>query len=120
MNREQRRLMEREERRQKSQEGSSRREQAAARVSAAPAERTSLWKRLTTFLHDVRLEMKKVSWPTQQQMVAGRQHPTTRVLVDLEVETGRVVRGVPFVVVHASSGQWLVEQVDLQRVMSGY
>ena len=70
MNREQRRLMEREERRQKSQEGSSRREQAAARVSAAPTERTSLWKRLTTFLHDVRLEMKKVSWPTQQQMVA--------------------------------------------------
>ena len=70
MNREQRRLMEREERRQKSQEGSSRREQAAARASAAPAERKSLWKRLTSFLHDVRLEMKKVSWPTQQQMVA--------------------------------------------------
>ena len=70
MNREQRRLMEREERRQKSQEGSSRREQAAARVSAAPAERKSLWKRTTSFLHDVRLEMKKVSWPTQQQMVA--------------------------------------------------
>ena len=70
MNREQRRLMEREERRQKSQEGSSRREQAAARVSAAPAERQSLWKRLTSFLHDVRLEMKKVSWPTQEQMIA--------------------------------------------------
>ena len=70
MNREQRRLMEREERRQKSQEGSSRREQAAARASAAPAERKSLWKRMTSFLHDVRLEMKKVSWPTQQQMVA--------------------------------------------------
>ena len=70
MNREQRRLMEREERRQKSQEGSSRREQAAARASAAPSERVSLWKRLTSFLHDVRLEMKKVSWPTQQQMIA--------------------------------------------------
>ena len=70
MNREQRRLMEREERRQKSQEGSSRREQAAARVSAAPAERKSLWKRMTSFLHDVRLEMRKVSWPTQQQLVA--------------------------------------------------
>ena len=71
MNREQRRLMEREERRQKqSQEGSSRREQAASRVAAAPAERKSMWKRLTTFLHDVRQEMKKVSWPTQEQMVA--------------------------------------------------
>ena len=70
MNREQRRLMEREERRQKSQEGSSRREQAAARVASAPGEQKSLWKRLTTFLHDVRLEMKKVSWPTQEQMIA--------------------------------------------------
>lgn len=57
---------------------------------------------------------------TQQQMVAGRDHPTTRVLVDLEVEQGRVVRGVPFVVVNAPSGQWLVEEIDLQRVMSGY
>ena len=56
---------------------------------------------------------------TQQQMVAGREHPTTRVLVDLEVETGRVVRGVPFVVVSGPGGQWLVEEIDLQRVMSG-
>lgn len=71
MNREQRRLMEREERRQKqSQEGSSRREQAASRVVAAPSERKSMWKRLTSFLHDVRQEMKKVSWPTQEQMIA--------------------------------------------------
>ena len=70
MNREQRRLMEREERRQKSQEGTSRREQAAARASGAPAERMSLWKRMTSFLHDVRRERKKVSWPTQQQMIA--------------------------------------------------
>jgi preprotein translocase subunit SecE len=62
--------MEREERRQKSQEGSSRREQAAARAATAPSERKSLWKRLTSFLHDVRLEMKKVSWPTQEQMIA--------------------------------------------------
>ena len=57
---------------------------------------------------------------TQQQMVAGRDHPTTRVLVDLEVEQGRVVRAVPFVVVNAPGGQWLVEEIDLQRVMSGY
>ena len=72
MNREQRRLMEREERRNKAnQEGSSRREQAAARAGVAPAgEKVSLWKRLTTFLHEVRIEMKKVSWPTQQQMIA--------------------------------------------------
>ena len=70
MNREQRRLMEREERRNKSKdEGKSRSERAASRVAAAPADRQPWFKRLTTFLHDVRQEMKKVSWPTQQQMV---------------------------------------------------
>lgn len=71
MNREQRRLMEREERRQKNgQDGASRREQAVARTATAPVERQSLWKRLTSFMHGVRQEMKKVSWPTQEQMIA--------------------------------------------------
>jgi hypothetical protein len=55
----------------------------------------------------------------QQQMVAGREHPTTRILVDLVVEPERVVRGVPFIVVHGSGGQWLVQEIDLQMVMSG-
>lgn len=70
MNREQRRLMEREERRNKSKdEGKSRSERAASRVASAPVDREPWFKRLVTFLHDVRQEMKKVSWPTQQQMV---------------------------------------------------
>lgn len=70
MNREQRRLMEREERRNKNKDdGKSRREQAASRLATAPAEKQSIFKRLTSFLHDVRQEMKKVSWPTQQQMI---------------------------------------------------
>ena len=70
MNREQRRLMEREERRQKNKdEGKSRREQAAARMAGSPEEKQPFFKRIATFLHDVRQEMKKVSWPTQQQMV---------------------------------------------------
>lgn len=56
---------------------------------------------------------------TQQQMVAGREHPTTRVMVDLMIDAQRVVRGVPFTVVHGSGGQWYVEQIDLQRVMAG-
>lgn len=56
---------------------------------------------------------------TQQQRVAGRQHPTSRVLVDLVMEEERVVRGVPFVVVNGGNGQWLVQEVDLQRVMEG-
>ena len=53
----------------------------------------------------------------RQEMVAGRAEPTSRVLVDLTVE-GRRVPGVPFVVVHASDGRWLVQEIDLQRVMS--
>ncbi|MEX2466792.1 MAG: hypothetical protein WD995_07770 [Gemmatimonadota bacterium] len=56
---------------------------------------------------------------TQQQMVAGRVHPTTRVLVDLMVDDDEVVRGVPFVVVHGSDGRWMVQEIDLQRVMAG-
>ncbi len=71
MNREMRRLMEREERRQKNKEkptAAQRRSQAVAR--AAQTERKSLWQRLTAFFHDVRQEMRKVSWPTNEQMVA--------------------------------------------------
>jgi len=56
---------------------------------------------------------------TQQQMVAGRQHPTTRVMVDLVLDRQRVVRGVPFVVVYGAGRRWYVEQIDLQRVMAG-
>jgi len=55
----------------------------------------------------------------QQQMVAGREYPTARVLVDLIVDQRRIT-GVPFVVVHGGDGQWFVEQIDLQRAMSGF
>jgi len=52
-----------------------------------------------------------------QQMVAGRNSPTTRLMVDLTVR-GEQVTDIPFVVVQASQGRWLVEFVDLQRVMA--
>jgi len=52
----------------------------------------------------------------REEMVAGRDSPATRVLVDLTID-GELVSGVPFVVVQTSEGRWLVEQVDLQRVM---
>ncbi|HSJ33530.1 MAG TPA: preprotein translocase subunit SecE [Acidimicrobiia bacterium] len=72
MNREMRRLMEREERRQKKQDqaggAASRRAQAASR--APQVERKSLWERVRSFFHDVRQEMRKVSWPTREQMIA--------------------------------------------------
>lgn len=72
MNREMRRLMEREERRQKKQEeaGGAKRRSPAAVQRAPQVERKPLWQRITAFFHDVRQEMKRVSWPTREQMIA--------------------------------------------------
>jgi len=55
---------------------------------------------------------------TAQQRVAGRTHATTRLLVDLTLDGG-TVKGVPFLVVHGSDGRWLVQEIDLARVMAG-
>jgi preprotein translocase subunit SecE len=73
MNREMRRMQEREERLQK--KGDTGRDKAnrraAAMQSKAPvAERRSLWARLRDYLHEVRQELRKVTWPTREQMIA--------------------------------------------------
>lgn len=72
MNREMRRLQEREERLQKRQE--SGRDRAARRAAAVQArsrgEREPLWTRLRDYLHEVRQELRKVTWPTREQMIA--------------------------------------------------
>lgn len=52
----------------------------------------------------------------REESVAGRLGEATRVFVDLTVE-GELVKDVPFVVVRTSDGQWLVEQVDLEKVL---
>ncbi|MFP5332426.1 MAG: preprotein translocase subunit SecE [Acidimicrobiia bacterium] len=74
MNRETRRMIEREERLQKNKEkgepkGAAAR--AAARASAASptAEKKPFFRRIADYLHEVRVEMRKVSWPTGEQMV---------------------------------------------------
>jgi hypothetical protein len=54
----------------------------------------------------------------REQGVAGRLDQATRVFVSLLI-SGEWVMEVPFVVVRSSSGQWLVELVDLARVMTG-
>ncbi len=54
----------------------------------------------------------------REERVAGREHPTVRVLVDLTIE-GRTVREVPFHVVQAPDGRWLIEFVDLEKAMQG-
>ncbi len=73
MNREMRRLQEREERRKKKQEesGSKAQRKAAAMQSTQGAkERKSFFSRLRDYLHEVRQELRKVTWPTRDQMVA--------------------------------------------------
>jgi hypothetical protein len=54
----------------------------------------------------------------REEMVAGRDAPTTRVLVDLTIG-GRSVQSIPFEVVQAGGGRWLIQNVDLSAVMAG-
>jgi preprotein translocase subunit SecE len=73
MNREMRRMQEREERLQK--KGDNGRDRAARRASAVQAkgpavERKPIWARLGDYLHEVRQELRKVTWPTREQMIA--------------------------------------------------
>lgn len=80
MNRDQRRIQDREQRRlekadklaKEAQAGKSAVQRAAAK-RAAPAEakaRAPFFKRIWHFLVEVRAELKRVSWPTREQMVA--------------------------------------------------
>ncbi|HSR43139.1 MAG TPA: hypothetical protein VLL48_13220 [Longimicrobiales bacterium] len=50
-----------------------------------------------------------------QDPVPGRQHPTTRIGVDLQIERQRVP-DVGFMVVRSNDGRWLVEEIDLEKV----
>ena len=67
LNREMRRLAEREERRAK-QKGQKR--QPAKTRPRAEEEKKSLVARIVQFLREVRAELRRVVWPTRQQMVA--------------------------------------------------
>lgn len=64
--------MEREERiqkKQKSESGVSRQQQvAAAAARRQRSDRGSFIERIRRYLHEVRVELKKVSWPTREQM----------------------------------------------------
>jgi len=87
MNREMRRMQEREERLQK--KGDTGRDKANRRASAmqskAPVtERRSFFARIREYLHEVRQELRKVTWPTREQMVAF----TTVTLITSIVLTG--------------------------------
>lgn len=106
MNRQMRRLQEREERRRKRQdEGESRASRRAAAVqsrSQAPVERKPFPQRVRDYLHEVRQELRKVTWPTNEQMVAF----TTVTVITSVVLTG-VVFG--FDVLAKQVVLWLVD-----------
>ncbi|MDP9495750.1 MAG: preprotein translocase subunit SecE [Actinomycetota bacterium] len=89
MNREMRRIQEREERLQKKQDtGKDKASRRAAALQAKPqaAERKSFFRRLGGYLHEVRQELRKVTWPTREQMIAF----TTVTVVTCVVLTGVV------------------------------
>ena len=107
MNREMRRLQEREERRRKKDEAKgSKAQRKAAQIqsrSSAPAERKSFFNRVRDYLHEVRQELRKVTWPTREQMIAF-----TTVTVITSVVLTAVIFGLD--VVAKESVLWLVER----------
>ncbi|MFV1963586.1 MAG: preprotein translocase subunit SecE [Acidimicrobiia bacterium] len=105
MNREMRRLQEREERRKKKQEESgskAQRKAAAMQSNQATKERKSFFRGVLDYLHEVRQELRKVTWPTRDQMVAF----TTVTVITSVVLTG-VIFG--FDVAAKQFVLWLVE-----------
>ena len=108
MNREMRRLQEREERRkQKEKEGGSKAQRKAAQLQTKQpaAERKSIFRRVRDYLHEVRVELKKVTWPTRDQMVAF----TTVTVITSTVLTG-VIFGFDF-----AAKQFVIWLIDLTR-----
>lgn len=55
---------------------------------------------------------------TGERSVPGRNVPARRVAVTMTTAMGSTVAEVPFIVIQDGEGRWLVEQVDLQRVMA--
>lgn len=108
MNREMRRLQEAEERRRKKAEesGPSRAQRRAAAMQArvqGAGERRSIGRRIAEYLHEVRVELRKVTWPNREQMIAF-----TTVTVVTTVILTAVVFGLDVVAKQAVI--WLVER----------
>ena len=71
MNREMRRLSEREERRSKRGGGGRGRKPPISGKGGAPSEKKAgPFARIAQFMREVRVELKRVGWPSRQQMVA--------------------------------------------------
>ncbi|MCE2529946.1 MAG: preprotein translocase subunit SecE [Acidimicrobiia bacterium] len=84
MNREMRRMAEREERRKKQQ--GERRRSPLPGSPGGDGSITGRWARLVQFLREVRVELSRVNWPNRRQMVAF----TTVTVITTGVLTGYV------------------------------
>ena len=84
MNREMRRMAEREERRKKQQ--GDRRRSPIPGVPGGDGSVTGRWGRLVQFLREVRVELSRVNWPNRRQMIAF----TTVTVITTGVLTGYV------------------------------
>ncbi len=52
---------------------------------------------------------------TREAAVPGREHPTTRIGVNMRIR-GRDYPDVPFLVVRSGEGRWMIEEIDLAKV----
>jgi len=86
MNREMRRLAEREERRKGGRDERGRRSPMAP-SGGTSGEKRNIFARLLGFLREVRVELMRVAWPSRKQMVAF----TTVTLITSAVLTGFVL-----------------------------
>ena len=84
MNREMRRMAEREERRNKQQKSDRRRSPIPG--AGGDGSVTGRWGRLVQFLREVRVELSRVNWPNRRQMIAF----TTVTVITTGVLTGYV------------------------------
>lgn len=108
-NRQMRRLQEAEERRRrKEQGGQSRAQRKASSIQNRPpdtGERKSFFARIKDYLHEVRVELKKVTWPTREQMIA---------FTAVTLITSVVLTGVIFVF-DIGAKEFVLWLVDLSR-----
>ena len=86
MNREMRRLAEREERRSKQKGTRGRRSPIVGGSGGQGGQPRGRWARLVQFLREVQVELSRVGWPSRQQMIAF----TTVTVVTAGVLTGYV------------------------------
>jgi hypothetical protein len=83
------------------------------------SDRCSSWADVELRMNAIALVLRHDAYRIRSEaQVPGRQRPTVRVGVDMEEGTN-AYPDVPFVVVQAGDGRWLVEQIGLERITQG-